>query len=280
MRNAARRFTSLVILLLVPFFSGCSEAPQEETAAVVAEPPVDATTTPATECRLTMGWDPWAPYQYRDAAGNITGLDVEIARAIASTAGCELDFADGDWMDMLNRLRDGDVDVLAGATVTPGRAEFAEFTAPYRSESFTVFTLADNTAIREASSLQTLLTSDARIGTVAEYYYGADVLELLDSVAAEGRLEEATVAEINYQRLLDGEIDAFLDDPFVAASILHGRDWGDRIVATEIGTANGEVTFMVSRQSVAPENIQRFKDALERIRADGRLAAIIDDYLH
>ncbi len=274
MRHVRKPFTPLILLLafVVP---GCSQEPEGDATAAAAP-----ATAPPPACELTMGWDPWEPYQYRDVRGEVTGLDVEIAKAVAAAAGCELVFVDGQWMDMLNRLRDGDVDLLAGATATSGREAFAAFTAPYRSESFVVFTLADNAGIRDAKSLEEVFGSGARIGTVSEYYYGEEASALLDAIAAEGRLGEAAVSELNYQRLLHGEIDAFLEDPFVASSILRSRGWGRRIVATNIGTATGDVAFMISRQSVAPETVRRFSDGLQKIRDDGTLAAIIEEYRH
>lgn len=267
MRHLARRLTPLLVLLSTVLFAACSQEPESE-----------ATVPAAADCRLTMGWDPWAPYQFRNAAGDVTGLDIDIARAAAAAAGCELAFVDGKWMDMLERLRNGDVDLLAGATPTPGREEFAVFTEPYRKESFVVFTLADNAAIRATKTLDALFNGEARIGTVAEYYYGEDVYALMDTAAAAGRLREAEVSEANYRNLLDGEIDAFLDDPFVASSILRSRGWGGRIVATPLNTATGQVSFMLSRESVAPEVIQRFQDGMRRIRENGELAAILDAY--
>lgn len=275
MRHSSARFTPLFFLLFPFLFIACSEQPQDEgTAPAAATPSVPQ----ASECTLTMGWDPWEPYQYRDARGDITGLDIDIAKAAAKAAGCELAFVDGQWMDMLNRLRDGDVDLLAGATATPGREKFAVFTAPYRSESFVVFTLADNAAVRAAKTLDELFASDARIGTVAEYYYGEEASALLNLAAADGRLIEAAVAELNYRMLLNGEIDAFLEDPFVASSILRSRGWGERIVATDLNTATGDVSFMISRQSVTPGNIERFSRGLQQIRDSGELEAIITAY--
>lgn len=244
MRHFFRRTHALAapLALLLLLFTACSQEPESETASVSQDS--------AADCRLVMGWDSWEPYQYRNPQGGVAGLDIDIARAAAAAADCELDFVDGKWMDMLQRLRDGDVDLLAGATPTPGREEFAVFTEPYRSESFVVFTRADNAEIRAAQTLAALFDSEARIGTVAEYYYGEEIYALMDAASAAGRLREAEISEDNYQGLLNGEIDAFLDDPFVASSILHSHGWGERIVATGLNTATGQVSFMLSRQSV------------------------------
>ena len=31
---------------------------------------------------LSMGWEDWQPYQYKDSDGQVTGLDIELSQAI------------------------------------------------------------------------------------------------------------------------------------------------------------------------------------------------------
>lgn len=147
-----------LLLGLILLLQACEQRDTEMAEAPVPEPP----------CILVMGWDPWEPYQFVDGHGEVTGLDIEIARAAASAGGCTLELVQASWMELLGRLQAGDVHLLAGATRTPGREAFAEFTSPYRAESFVVYTLAGNEALKNATQLQTLLDGETRVGTVAE----------------------------------------------------------------------------------------------------------------
>lgn len=268
-------FATLFLFIFV--VAGC-EQQTEPTEQAAADPRSETATEQEQErCRLTMGWDPWEPYQYRDVQGEVTGLDLDIARAAAKAAGCELRFTEGAWMELLAGVKDGEIDMLAGATRTPGREEFAEFTAPYRTERYQVYASADADALLAIDSVQALRDAGVRVGVVAEYYYGEEISELLDELEAEGRLVEAPVAELNYTRLHDGEIDVFIDDPFVAARIVRSRRIAD-IAPTRIGIETADVAFMLSRASVTPENIGRFREGLETIREQGQLDEIISSY--
>lgn len=270
-----RRTGSILSFLPVFLLTACGE-PVEDPAANAASTAAVTEAVPA--CELSMGWDPWEPYQYRDPGGEVAGLDVEIAMAAAEHAGCDLMFVEGPWMSLLEQLRNGQVSLLAGATRTPGREEFAAFTAPYRSESFVVYTRVDSTALREADELADLLQADVSIGTVAEYYYGPEISAVLDALHEADRLHEAVVAEMNYERLLSGEIDAFVEDPFVASAILRNHEQGARIVPTAVRVDAQDVAFMLSRKGVAPEVAQRFDTALTALRDSGQLDAILARY--
>lgn len=229
------------------------------------------------DCELVMGWDPWEPYQYRTAQGDVSGLDVEIARAAAAAADCDLELLEGQWMSLLGQLRQGKINLLAGATRTPGRDEFAEFTEAYRSESFLVYTHVRNQRLIEMSELDALREGDFMVGTVAEYYYGDEISAVLDALDEAGRLREAAVAELNYERLLNGDIDAFVEDPFVAAALIRKRGL-TQIVPTSTRVGAADVRFMLSREGLPEASIARFADGLEQVRASGQLEAIFEKY--
>lgn len=51
---------------------------------------------------LRFGWFDWDPYQYeevRDRETVLTGLDIELVRAIAADAGQKLEFEQRSWAD-------------------------------------------------------------------------------------------------------------------------------------------------------------------------------------
>ena len=110
----------LALLLAGLCIASCEREPAEQTASAPTGPA-------ATECSLTMGWDPWEPYHYMDPKGNLQGLDVELVRAIAAEAGCSVSFERDNWASLLGRIRNGEIDLISGATRTPEREKFALF---------------------------------------------------------------------------------------------------------------------------------------------------------
>lgn len=271
-------FRGVIPFLPVLLFmtAGCERPSEEAAQTTVQETSDDRTANVADPCRLVMGWDPWQPYQFRDPHDAVTGLDVEIAVTAAEAAGCELEFVEASWMELLGRLKEGDIHLLAGATKTPGREQFAEFTEPYRSESFVVYTLADKESLVGAASLDAFLESDMRLGTVSEYYYGDEISKVLDQLQDAGRLREAPIAALNYERLASGEIDAFIEDPYVASSILRNQPNASQVVATGINIKADEVAFMLSKAGVDDANLERFRAGLATIRQNGELGRILE----
>lgn len=236
-----------------------------------------AASTPVP-CRLTVGWDPWEPYHYQPVGDRVQGLDVDLIGAMAERAGCELEWEQGSWASMLQLVRSGSIDLLPGATRTPQREAFAHFSEPYRTESFRIHVRADESGQWSGMSLTELLENDFRLGLTRGYIYGDEVEAVLDEARWQNQLVEVPVGELNFLHLVDFRIDGFLEDPFVAASIDHRRDWGIRFEALPLDVHSGDVHLMFSRASVDPETIDRFDEALSRLRESGEHQRILERY--
>ncbi|MCA1779892.1 MAG: transporter substrate-binding domain-containing protein [Xanthomonadaceae bacterium] len=93
------------------------------------------------------------------------------------------------------------------------------------------------------------------------------------------QIREAAVGELNFTRLLDMQIDGFIEDAFVAAAIERRRRDADQIVTIEPTIRSGPVTFMFSRASVAPEIVERFDQALVAMQKSGKHRQLLEQYL-
>ncbi len=286
-----------VLVFCLFLISACSDSTQQsqsdtpqttttapDTRSADTEPSsgvIDAqakTQTAKAECHLTMGWDPWAPYQYLTVDGQVEGLDVEIVRAAAAKTGCEVSFEQGDWASLLSALRSGEIDLLTGATRTPSRESFAQFSAPYRAESFVLYVRRDEVDNYTATSLETLLENGFRLGVTEGYIYGEQVSGLQQHPVFSEQFVDASIGELNYARLVDLEIDGFLEDPFVAATTLRRKGWGDDIEAHPLQISAGEVHMMFSRESVSDELVEGINNSLQGMRSDGSYQAMLDKY--
>ncbi len=277
-----------VLMALALLLAACQspEPPAAESAGTEQTP---AETPPKTEqtaradttqasCELTVGWDPWEPYHYQPVGDRVQGLDVDLIGAMAERAGCDLEWEQGSWASMLQLVRSGDLDLLPGATRTPEREAFAHFSEPYRRESFRIHVRADEAEKWSGKSLTELLENDFRLGLTHGYIYGEDVEQVLDDPRWEDQLVEVPVGELNFLNLMDFRIDGFLEDPFVAASIDHRRDWGVTFEALPLDVHSGDVHLMFSQVSVEPAIVERFDRALSELREDGDHQRILDRY--
>ncbi|MFC6666659.1 ABC transporter substrate-binding protein [Deinococcus radiopugnans] len=83
---------------------------------------------------LVLGTDPtFAPFEFKDSAGQITGFDVDIARAVAKDLGVKLQIqAVGFGALMPQSVTSGRVDMAMSAiTITAERAKVVSFSNPY-----------------------------------------------------------------------------------------------------------------------------------------------------
>jgi len=234
---------------------------------------------PAAACDLTMGWDPWEPYQYRDVGGEVHGLDVEIVSAIADMSGCRLSFVSSDWATLLDRLQHGDVDILTGATRNEQREQFAYFTDPYRDESFRLYVRAGEADEHASAGLEDLLDKGFRLGVTQEYLYGGEVAALEQNPEYAEQFVPATIGEVNYARLLNEEIDGFLEDPYVAATVLRKKGLTGDIEGHPFVIKADPVSLMISRESVSEEAAERINASLTEFKSSDAYRAILDKYL-
>ena len=70
----------------------------------------------------------YPPYTYHDDNGELTGFDVEVAKAIADKLGVEADFTESDWDSLLAGIDSGRLDTVINAvSITPEREEKIRF---------------------------------------------------------------------------------------------------------------------------------------------------------
>jgi polar amino acid transport system substrate-binding protein len=277
-----RSFASLVTLILIASVA-CSEG--GSAGRDVAQPEAGATpaasaATPPGPCRLKLGWDPFEPYQYRNAAGSVEGLDIELTHAILSRAHCEVQYEEGRWVTLVQRLQRGDVDVLAGATRTPAREAYSLFSDPYRNAAFALYVRKGDATVQRSTSLQALLDTGFRLGVRQQYAYGETVDALQENPRYADQFVGATLSDQNYQRLLDMEIDGFLEDPVSARLIIRKKGLQEEIEAHPLQIYSGDVALMFSRSSVDAAVLARINSALAEVRAGSDYQGIVDKYVN
>lgn len=227
-------------------------------------------------CTLNVGWDPWEPYQYEASDGSVRGLDIEIVGLLAADIGCGVTYTRGNWIDLLQKIRDAQLDILLAASSTPDREAYAWFSRPYRSESFVLMTRADDKRAGN-ESLDTLART-LKIGITEGYYYGPVVSELIYGEATKNAFVTAPVAELNYMRLVQNEVDALLDDPIVATAILRRKGLADQVTRQPQPINSSPVSLMLSKSRISAEQLEKLNAALAARQADGSLDRLIAKY--
>jgi ABC-type amino acid transport/signal transduction systems, periplasmic component/domain len=85
------------------------------------------------------------PFVFNDDDGNITGIDVEIVKAICRDLGYGLAITPMDFDSMFDEVQNGSVDVIAACiTVTGDREPFVAFSIPYYHGGIAVMVRTDS----------------------------------------------------------------------------------------------------------------------------------------
>ena len=275
-------------LLLIPAISvslsACNppQSTENKVAAVSVVEPVQAAPTLAPEiandCVFSLGFDVWEPYQYVDIGGQVIGLDVELISAVVEDMGCDIEFQQDTWIAALDKIKNAEVDMLLGASKTEAREEYAHFSAPYRQEEFSLYIRKDDEKHAGYQNLDSFIENGSKIGIVDGYFYGPQVSMLLDGSATAKYFVPGIMGELNVGRLLDGDIDGFLEDSYIGASILRRKGLAQYIVANGITINTGDIYVMFSQQSVTPEQVATFNTSLNKIKNSPKYQEIINKY--
>lgn len=70
---------------------------------------------------VRVGWFD-SSYNQKDAAGRRSGYSYEYQRKIAAYTGWDYEYVEGSWIELLNKLVDGEIDMLGGVSYTEERA--------------------------------------------------------------------------------------------------------------------------------------------------------------
>jgi polar amino acid transport system substrate-binding protein len=235
--------------------------------------------------KLRGGWYPWDPYQYSDYRRGepvLTGLDVEIERALARLLDVEIALPEVPWDDHLKRLAGGMADIAAGATENDARRAFAMFSKPYRRET-DVLILKRGTASKYPfrtvdGMLATFAREKFRLGVVAGFVYADDrVNRFIADPANKQSIIATGSTDDNLSNLLDGVIDGYFADRIAAATTAWRRHQGALIEEHPVRFTT-DIHLMLSRTTQTPEMLAHLDSAIDELHRSGAYRRIAASY--
>jgi len=234
------------------------------------------------ECQLMMGWEQWEPYHYREVGGSdaVKGLDIELMSMISEEIDCNISFVNGQWKHLLRQLNAGEIDFLTGASITEKRKQYAFFSDGYRTESFRLFIRSGELNKFPEYNITSLLQDGFRLGITMGYVYNDEITTFQENHSFEQNITSVSNGLINVSKLLESEIDGYLEDTMVGSSSIRRQGLENQIELHPYTINTGDVYLMFSRRSVTQELVNKFNHALARIRSDGRHQSLMDKYTH
>ena len=241
--------------------SVASSAASSEAASSAA---AELTTVEAG--KLTMATNAtFPPYEMTTDSGEIEGIDVDTAKAIAEKLGLELQIDDMEFDAALLSVQQGKADiVMAGVTVTDERKAVMDFSDSYATGIQSIIVPNDS----DIASPDDL--SGKKIGTqrgTTGYIYCSDDFG-----------DDAVVAYDNgltaVQALNNGQVDAVVIDNAPAKEYVAANP-GLKVLDTSY--AEEDYAIGMAKGSALEDAVNK---ALEELKADGTLQAIVDKYIN
>ncbi|GHD02548.1 amino acid ABC transporter substrate-binding protein [Zhihengliuella salsuginis] len=217
--------------------------------------------------KLTIGTEgTYRPFSYHEGGdGELTGYDVEVARAVGEKLGVEIEFAETQWDAMFAGLNAGRFDAVANqVTMTPDRMEEYLFSTPYTVSTGVIVTLADNDSITSFDDLESQRTAQSR----ASNWYTLAVDSGAEVEPVEGWAQSVTLLE-------QGRVDATINDKLTVLDYQKTEDNQNIKIAAETEETS-EVAFAFPKGSESV--VEQVDSALAELAADGTLAEISTEY--
>lgn len=223
---------------------------------------------------ITMGSSiDFAPYEYYDdATGEITGIDVEIAQAVAEKLGYDLEIVDIQFDAIIAAVVSGKVDFgMSGFTVTEERKKSVDFSSTYTTAVQSIIVPEDSgiTSVDDLYNAENSFAIGVQIGTTGDLYITDDVESngLKHTVERYNKAPDAIVA------LSAGKIDCVIIDDQVAIAFVKNNP-GLKILDTAYAYEEYAICFAKDSALYAS-----FDEALQELIADGTVQSIIDKYI-
>ena len=215
--------------------------------------------------KLTMATNAtFPPYEMTTDSGDIAGIDIDTAKAIAEKLGLELQVDDMEFDAALLSVQQGKADmVMAGVTVTDERKAVMDFSDSYATGIQSII-VPNGSDIASPDDL-----AGKKIGTqrgTTSYIYCSDDFGDDAVVAYDSGLTAV-------QALNNGQVDAVVIDNAPAKEYVAANP-GLKVLDTSY--AEEDYAIGLAKGSALEDAINA---ALEELKADGTLQSIVDKYI-
>lgn len=205
----------------------------------------------------------WAPWSYVDENDELTGYDVEVAKAIADKLGVEIQIVPGEWDGLFAGMDAGRYDmVVNGVEMTEERADKYDFSTPYAYIRTALIVKGDNDSIKTFEDLKGKKTANSIASTymnLAESYgatcYGVSTLDETLTMVLQGRVDATLNAIVSFTDYMAQHPDSNL-----------------KVVATTEEASNVAIPMRKGDETASLR--EAVNKAIDELREDGTLSEL------
>ena len=234
------------------------------TMAVSAKGSADLLKTIQERGTIIVGLEgDWAPWSYVDENDELTGYDVEVAKAIADKLGVEIQIVPGEWDGLFAGMDAGRYDmVVNGVEMTEDREDKYDFSTPYAYIRTALIVKGDNDSIKTFEDLKGKKTANSIASTymnLAESYgatcYGVSTLDETLTMVLQGRVDATLNAIVSFTDYMAQHPDSNL-----------------KVVATTEDASNVAIPMRKGDETASLR--EAVNKAIDELREDGTLSEL------
>lgn len=179
--------------------------------------------------------------------GGLMGMDVDLARALASAMKVQLEIEKMPFGELMTALEENKVDmVISGMAITPERAQAASFVGPYMMSGKSILT--KSSVLAQISSQEEVNRSNLKLAALKN----STSATFVSTAAPQATLVEISDYDQGIAMIREGKVDAMVADmPICQLSVLRFPDAGfvtlKRPLTVEpigIAVKNGDPEFL------------------------------------
>ena len=210
--------------------------------------------------------DTFAPMGFRDENGELTGVDVELAKAVSEELDIPFEFQPIDWSMKETELNNGTVDLLwNGYSITDERKEAVAFTDPYLKNKQIIVTMAD-------SDINSIADLSGKTVAVQDMSSALDAVESKEEVRS--TFKDLVTFETNDQCLRDleaGRSDAVVADEVLVKYYISQKGAEKYKILDE---DFGEEEYAVGARKSDTELVEKINGAMDTLKENGTTKSI------
>ena len=211
----------------------------------------------------------YPPFTYHDDDDNLTGFDVELARAIAEKLGVEAEFTESAWDSLLTAIDTDRIDTVINAvSITEERSLKYDFSNPYLFVGRNIIVRGDNEDIKSMEDLdgkKIATNATNAYAAVLENDWGAEIVPIDTSQQA-------------YDLLEQGRVDFMFSSDITFNQYVEANPDANVKVAFQVNDDVDPIGIPLKKDE--PELLEAVNTALVELYEDGTLTSLSEEFFH
>lgn len=217
-------------------------------------------------CQLKYGWADWAPLQYVNSTGQLTGVQIEFVKAVTQAVGCDIKFVKLSWSEVVKQIETGEIDYTANATEDDFRRQFAYFSLPYRRDTFSFWVDRNKKEEFNRPSVSAIMRTGAKLGLISNQLYSPEIEGWIANETYSKNIVWAEEIDDLLNLLIENQVDIAVEDAYIIAYRKRIGIFSNNFVHMGVNTFGYETSFMFSKKSVSKDLVEKFNKRMRELK--------------